>query len=244
MQRKSYLFQLNQGNKISDTTLLADADLEIEEENDIMMQEAARRLAAVKKQQLAMAEIQGESQIIMMKMQAKAQQAMQQAQTQPSAPGEPGAAQPGPMSPQQVGQLAASAQAPPPLPSLPPSTEEGTPSVPASAQSTLSQDQDLGTTPGGEKLPVDIIQLAEAYAKQITQLDPDMQESALNALAAQSQDLADLVSEFLAREQSAQQDQAVAAPMFGAATGGPATGGVDQRPLPDARAPRRQQALV
>ena len=244
MQRKSYLFQLNQGNKISDTTLLADADLEIEEENDIMMQEAARRLAAVKKQQLAMAEIQGESQIIMMKMQAKAQQAMQQAQTQPSAPGEPGAAQPGPMSPQQVGQLAASAQAPQLPPPPPPGTGDGAPSVPTSAQSTLSQDQDLGTTPGGEKLPVDIIQLAEAYAKQIAQLDPDMQESALNALAAQSQDLADLVSEFLAREQSAQQDQAVAAPMFGAATGGPATGGVDQRPLPDARAPRRQQALV
>jgi intein/homing endonuclease len=249
MQRKSYLFQLNQGNKISDTTLLADADLDIEEENDIMLQEASRRLAAVKKQQLAMAEIQGESQVIMMKMQAQAQQAMQAAQTQPSAPGEPGVPQNGPMSPDQVGQLAQqSRQAqetpmpmPPVLPTPPTDTEGAGSSVPAQAQSLLNRGQDLGTAPGGEQMPVDIIQLADAYAKQIAQLDPDMQESALNALAAQSQDLADLVQEFMAKQQGQAE---VAAPMFGGATGGPATGGIDQRPLPEKLPPRRAQALV
>lgn len=243
MQRKSYLFQLNQGNKISDTTLLSDADLDIEEENDIMLQESARRLAAVRKQQLATAEIQGESQIIMMKMQAKAQQAMQQAQNQPSAPGEPGAVQPGAMNPQQANQLAMQAQqaaaAPPPPPPGPPPgpapeapPEEAGASVPESAQSSLSQGA----------MGVDPVQLAEGYAKQIMELSPEMQEAAINAIASQSQDLADLVTEFLGQLQ--QQSAGQSPVMYGGAEGGADTGGVDMRPMPDKLPPRRQQAMI
>lgn len=90
LQRKAYLLQLSQLQKISDTTLLADSDLSVEEENLIMVRESDTRLAAIKKQQLATAEIQGESQMIMMKYQVKAQQEMQQAMAAPAAPGEPG----------------------------------------------------------------------------------------------------------------------------------------------------------
>lgn len=228
LQRKSYLFQLNQGNKISDTTLLADADLSIEEENDIMIQESARRLAAVKKQQLAMAEIQGEAQIVMMKMQAKAQQAQQQAMAQPSAPGEPGTA-PALMSPDQAQQQAMAT--PPPMPPMLPAGEGGggSSSIPGGAQSTLSADQDLGAQPGQERMPIDLRSMAEGYAKQLASLSPDMQEMALNALAAQSQELADLVREYLMREQAQQQ---------------PGLTGVDSRPLPDKLPPRREAALV
>lgn len=236
LQRKSYLFQLNQANKISDTTLLSDADLDIEEENDIMIQESSRRLAAVKKQQLAMAEIQGESQTIMMKMQAKAQQAMQAAQTQPSAPGEPGGPQPGPLSPDQSSQLASSsqnaaAQMPPPSMLEGPPGEGAGSSVPVSAQSSLSQEQDLGTEQGKEKMPVDLVQMARMYAEQIVQLHPDMQDYALNALSVQSQELGDLVKEFLTK---LQQEQAL----------GTTPSGVDMRPLPDKLPPRRAGALV
>ena len=236
LQRKSYLFQLNQANKISDTTLLSDADLDIEEENDIMIQESSRRLAAVKKQQLAMAEIQGESQTIMMKMQAKAQQAMQAAQTQPSAPGEPGGPQPGPLSPDQSSQLASSsqnaaAQMPPPSMLEGPPGEGAGSSVPVSAQSSLSQEQDLGTEQGKEKMPVDLVQMARMYAEQIVQLHPDMQDYALNALSVQSQELGDLVKEFLTK---LQQEQAQ----------GTTPSGVDMRPLPDKLPPRRAGALV
>lgn len=239
LQRKSYLFQLNQANKISDTTLLSDADLDIEEENDIMLQESARRLAAVKKQQLAMAEIQGESQIIMMKMQAKAQQAQQQAMMQPPAPGEPGGPQ-GAMDPQQAQQQAMPAPMPtPPMLPTPPESDAST-TVPPGAESLLSAEQDTGTEQGGN-MPVDIIQLAEGYAAQIVQLDPDMQEMAMNALAAQSQELADLVTEFIAKMQHGEAGQAL---MAGGAVGGPETGGVDQRPLPDKLPPRRMMALV
>jgi hypothetical protein len=240
MQRKSYLFQLNQANKISDTTLLSDADLNIEEENDIMMQEGARRLAAVKKQQIAMAEIQGEAQVVMMKMQAKAQQAMQQAMQQPAAPGEPGGPQ-AQMSPQEA-QQQAQATPPPQPPMLPEGTEGGgSSSVPGDAQSTLGLDQDLGAAPGQEQMPVDILQLAEGYAAQIAQLDPSMQEMALNAIAAQSQELADLVYEALSKIQQGDAGQSL---LVGGAQGGPETGGVDMRPLPDKLPPRRVNALV
>lgn len=238
MQRKSYLFQLNQANKISDTTLLSDADLDIEEENDIMLQESSRRLAAVKKQQLAMAEIQGESQIIMMKMQAKAQQAQQQAMQQPPAPGEPG----GPQGTMDQGQAEAAATPPPTPPMLPaPPEGGGSSTVPAEAQSLLGSEQDLGAEQGQEQMPVDIIQLAEGYAAQILQLEPSMQEMALNSLAVQSQELADLVVEFMAKMQQGSAGQAL---MVGDAEGGPETGGVDMRPLPEKLPPRREMALV
>lgn len=75
IQRKAFLFQLNQAGKISDTTLLADVDLDAQEENDIMRRETDDRIEAMRKQQIAQAEIQGEQQEIMMKYQMKAQQA-------------------------------------------------------------------------------------------------------------------------------------------------------------------------
>ena len=90
LQRKAFLFQLNQAQKVSDTTLLADSDLSQEEENETMIREADGRLAAQKKTSLAQAEIQGEQQLIMMKYQAKAQQEAAIAQGAPLAPGEPG----------------------------------------------------------------------------------------------------------------------------------------------------------
>lgn len=90
LQRKAYLFQLNQAQKISDTTLLHDTDLKQEEEDEIMVRETDKRLESTKKQQLAMAEVQAESQIIMAKAQVKAQQVQMDAQMAPQAPGEPG----------------------------------------------------------------------------------------------------------------------------------------------------------
>lgn len=90
LQRKAYLFQLNQANKISDTTLLADTDLNQEDENDIMIKETKARHKAMLEQQIAMAEIQGEASVVMAKYQAKAQQVTQAVMMSPPAPGEPG----------------------------------------------------------------------------------------------------------------------------------------------------------
>jgi len=254
LQRKSYLFQLNQAQKISDTTLLADADLDVEEENDIMVREAARRLEAAKKTQLAMAEIQGESQIVMMKMQAKAQQAQQQAMSQPPAAGEPGmssdpveaARQAAVMKTMQANQAAAERarngilgqfDAPPSEGST--QTGEGmTGSVPTEATSPLDSTQDLGAPEGEEGMPVDIVRLAEGYAAQVLALPKEQQEMALQALEAQSPDLMQLVVQFMQLIMHGLEGQT------STAEGGGMTGGVDQRPLPDVLPPRREAALV
>lgn len=264
LQRKSYLFQLNQAQKISDTTLLSDADLSIEEENDIMLRESARRLEATKRSQLAMAEIQGESQIVMMKMQAKAQQAMQGAQAQPVAPGEPGGSQE-PLSPLQayqqarathdimsqqqqaqqavaVGQGGGDLTPPQPPEGVPPTGEEqGSSSVPGEAQSMLNGGQDLGSPEGQEKVPADLIQLAEGFAAQVLALPRDQQEMALQAIEAQSPELLQMVMEFMKLMKNGLAGQSM---LPGDAQASPETGGVDQRPLPDVLPPRREAALV
>jgi hypothetical protein len=96
LQRKAYMFQLNQSGKVSDTTLLQDSDLNPEDEDDLMKNETKRRLEALKVQQLAEAEISGEVQVVTARYQAKAQTVMAQEQqqamsgSQGTAPGEPG----------------------------------------------------------------------------------------------------------------------------------------------------------
>lgn len=205
IQRKAYLFQLNQAGKVSDTTLLVDADLDQAEENEIMANEADKRIEGQKKQQIAMAEIQGESQLIMMKYQAKAQQAMM-AESGGAAPGEPGGMGGG-ISPEMAG------------------------GIPQEAGSQLSGDQRLPTGPEGQAgstVGGDIISLAQGYAQQLSQLPPDQQQQALQAIATQSPELAQLVQQMLGAQQQGQ----------------PQAQQVDMRPLPEQRPPRRAAGIV
>lgn len=183
LQRKAYNFQLNQAGKMSDTTLLADVDLDQEEEDELMMAETDKRLAATKKQQLAMAEIQGEQQMIMMKYQAKAQEAQMAAVGGPQAPGEPGGPE-GSMTPGQAqNQMAGS--------------------VPEQATSPLGADQRLA--PGAEGQPgaevgADLTQMAQNYAQQIMALPPDQHPMALQAIEQNmGPDFAQLVQQALAQ---------------------------------------------
>jgi len=226
LQRKSYLFQLNQAQKISDTTLLADADLNQKDENEIMRREMSERQAVTKKQQIAMAEVQGESSVIMMKMQMKAQQAMMEAQQAPNAPGEPGGPEGAPAE-MMVG-------APPPA-ALPPGplSQQMQSSVPASAESGLNTGQDLGMPPekGQGQVPVDLVQLAEGYAAQIAEMPPEQQAQAIQAIYSQSEELGQLVEQFLAMVQKGTAGQAISS-------------GVDDRPLPDKLPARRTTQLV
>ncbi len=220
LQRKAYLFQLNQAQKVSDTTLLSDADLDQEEEDEIMVRETDKRLQSTKKQQLAMAEIQGESQVIMMKMQAKAQQAQMEAQQGAVAPGEPGGPE-GMMGPGMADMQAQQGGG-----------GEMAGSAPQGAQSPLGEGSRL--QPGQEGAPGtegggDLIQLAQSYAQQVAQFPPDQQQQALAAIAQQSPELAQLVEQFLGMMGADQPQQ------------GPQ---VDMRPLPDQLPPRREAAMV
>lgn len=212
LQRKAYLFQLNQAGKVSDTTLLTDADLDQAEENEIMANEADKRIEGQKKQQIAMAEIQGEAQLIMMKYQAKAQQAAAAEAGGPAAPGEPGGPE-GMMGPGAADQSA-----------------EAAGGIPQAVESPVGADQRLSAGPEGQpgaEMGADLTQMAQGLAQQISQLPPDQQEQALQAIAAQSPELAELVQQMLG-----QQGQQAAGP------------GVDMRPLPEQLPPRRETALV
>jgi len=72
LQRKAYLFQLNQAGKLSDESLLADADYDARKEDKLMEHEAARRNASQEKNALLQAETQGKAGMIQQKWQNKA----------------------------------------------------------------------------------------------------------------------------------------------------------------------------
>lgn len=246
LQRKAYLFQLNQANKVSDTTLLADSDLSQDEENEIMIRETDKRIEATKKQQLAMATIQGEAQQIMMKYQTKAQQDAQKAMMAPAAPGEPGGVEmqgqgggPGgaggegpsremPAEMQAGGPEAGGMQAPAapaqgaqPAPGQGPSPQDFL----ASVSSQLTGEQRMKN-----EQTIDLPSYAMAQARVLVTLPKNQQAVALQNLSLQSPELADLVKQMLASMQPAE----------------PGEGGqqVDMRPQPQQRPARRATGVV
>jgi hypothetical protein len=113
---------------------------------------------------------------------------------------------------------------------------EGAAGVPQEAQSGLNAGQDMSSgAPGG----VDINQLAEMLAQQYVTLGADEQQMAMQNLESQSPELAQLVTQAVARLQA----QGAGPQSVPGATGA-AAAGVDMRPLPDQRGPRRQAAMV
>jgi hypothetical protein len=241
LQRKAYRFQLNAAGKISDTTLLADDDLSQEEENQLMLRETDARVEATKKQQISMAQIQGEAQLVMAKFQVKAQQVQQAAMTAPAAPGEPGEGGPGqPMQggdPNAAPAGGAQQQLPPELQVMGPNGEAiqgqnpmtqgaGPAGYLSAISSQLKGDQKMKP----DTLNVDLPSLAQQQAHQIAAMPQQYQEMALQNLAMQSPELADLVRQMLAQMQGQKgkkNDGQTAGPQM------------DTRPLPEQRSPRR-----
>lgn len=215
IQRKQLLLQMNSESKLSDSTLLAAMDLSMEEEDGLMDQELDRRLASTKKQQIAMADIQGEAAAITMKYQLEAQMAAQSgASQQMPAPGEPAAPEA-------------------PLMSMEQATEYAAQSVPAAAQSPLNASQNMEQQMQQGVMPVSVEQLAQAYAQQLLQLPPDQQQMALQSMENTSPQLAQAVEFFLKRMGgAAPQEQQ-----------GPQES-IDMRPLPEALPPRRTNSPI
>lgn len=264
IQRKAYLFQLNQAGKISDTTLLADADLKQEEEDEIMIRETAMRIKATEKQQLAIAELQGKQQVIMMKQQAKAQQEMQQAMMAPPAPGEPGAegaamgGQQGMLPPgqEQQGQEGQQGgqQMPPELQVQGPGGQaiqaqspmqmgqqgQGQQGPMQQMQSPLNAGQQMGPEQQQMGGAMDMNTMAMMKAQQLSQLDPAQQHLAIRQLKQQSPEFAELVLQYLSSMGGMQQQPAQGVP---GADGAAATQ-VDMRPLPEQKPPRRAAGIV
>lgn len=74
LQRMAFAQGLNQASKISDTSLISMMDFKVEEEAELQMKETSIRMEALKKQQLAQAEIQGEAMVVQARYQAQAQE--------------------------------------------------------------------------------------------------------------------------------------------------------------------------
>lgn len=233
IQRKAYLFQLNQAGKVSDTTLLADVDLDQGDENEIMLRETDSRIEATKKQQIAMAEMQAEAQSILMKQQAKSQQDMATAMASPSAPGEPG-------GPDDAGGAAAPGGQGGAV--LPPQLQD-----PGASPLNAGQKQQGagGAQPQGGATPpgaggVDLISIASSMAAQIANMDPPGQNQAITQIRKQSPELADLVLQFVMQLGAVQPQQGQ---QLGGADGAAASQ-IDMTPMPEARSPRRAAAII
>lgn len=227
LQRKSFDMQLNQAGKLSDTTLMAGSDYDAAKENAIMETEAKASLKAQRAKQIAQAEIQGEVMLITSKYQAKAQAAMQPPAAAPPAPGEPGAADPagGGTPGGQEAAPEAPPGAPPPEQGAPPAPPQpGQP--PAPAQDGSDPMQQMQSPLGMEQRGggVDILMVAQTYARAIKDMPPAAQAKWLANLESTSPDLVALVQKSLVSM---------------GVTPGPVEAGVDMRVLPEVLPPRR-----
>jgi hypothetical protein len=221
LQRKAYLFQLNQAGKLSDESLMADADYDSPKEDEIMEREAARRAGAMKKQRLLQSEIEGEAQLVSMKWQNKAQK--QQMQIQMAMQNEMAkdqAALQGQQQSQMMREQTAMQQGQPPPeppPELQPSPRQPELiAAPPEVQSPLSMQSVQKIPPGttGEALTgqhnVDILLLGRQLADRLSTMGPGERPRALAILKQRQPQLHDVVLGLMAGGGPTQSAQAAA----------------------------------
>lgn len=241
LQRKAYLFQLNQANKLSDESLLADADHDAEKEDQIMERESTRRAASQKKIQLLQAEIQGEAGMVQAKWQNKVQsQQMKEQMTLQNEMAKDQAAfqaqtQQGMM--QQQTAMQQGGEPPPPDPATQPSPrhlELLDPMQPVKSPLTLRSVQPLAPKATGEDLAgktnVDILLMGRRVADKMSGLDPVSRPQAMAQLRQQQPELYDVVLGL----------------MMSGGNGPTQAGAAAARPLPEQKPPRRgpEAALI
>ncbi len=196
LQRQAYYFQLSQAGKISDSTLLAFADIDAREEDKVIQKETDGRADALRKARVSQAEIEGEAQAISMRYQVKAQMEAQQMQMagQP-APGEPGAEAEGvgtqgnaaPVSEAQA--MQGPPQGPPPQPQQAPGAMQS-----MSSPLNLGLQQPAPTSPeDAGAVNLDLMAQAQQLASYLSQLDPQSRDTALLNIRQQNRELYQLV---------------------------------------------------
>jgi len=109
--------------------------------------------------------------------------------------------------------------------------------------SPLNMGQSQGALPA-EGQPamagVDIQQMAQSIAMQMSQLPPDQQDLAMQNIKAQSPELAQMVQQLLAQMQQEQAQMAQQMP----GANQQAAQQINMQPMPEQRAPRRAAAMV
>ena len=204
LQRKAYLFQLNQAGKMSDESLMADADYDSAKEDKIMEMEASRRVAAMKKQRLLQAEMEGEAMLVTAKWQNKAQaKAMvEQAAIQTEAAKEQMAFQSEMQNGMMQNQVAAQTgqPAPPQSPDLMPKPRDPaliSPPKEISSPLTMSSIQQHPATATNSDIAggmnVDLLYVARQLADRISRLTPAEKPVTLRRLQERSPELHDTV---------------------------------------------------
>jgi hypothetical protein len=246
LQRTALVFQLNQAMKVSDTTLLAELDFDVEQEEKFKATELSKQLGNQRKMQMANASIQGDVSVLQAKYQAQVQKTLQAMGIDPNAaaqqsqqmdqaiqgigdqqdgqvPG--GGAPPGTASGLQDQQPDHGAEAAPGFPEgataypekANPSPAEG---VPTEMVSPLNISQTTGGYP--------ILYLANRAATFLRKQDPPVRMAALQSMKGENPQLYQAVNQILASDIGSQTD------------------GLDslQSPLPDLRPPRRKKSII
>lgn len=242
LQRTAFYFQLNQAQKLSDQTLLTEADQDPIVEQGRREQELNRSLEYQKKMQIAQAGAAGEASLIQMKYQVEGQKLMQAAMPQPppgadpNAPpgGPPGAgadpnADPGGAPPGgQEGAMIPGQQAAPGMPdgsTVSPENAQQAPQegVPLEAQSPLTMNT---TIPGAMGGGYNLVYLARRALNALP--DDELQRNVeLEKMRMSNPQLYMLVMQMLRSEQGSQEDPLNAA----------------QSPLPEQRPSRRPSSV-
>jgi hypothetical protein len=182
MQMKQLLMSLNQMNKISDKTLLAEFGKDALDEAKLIEQQMQRTMGQEKKQQMYQAQAQGEAQQVQTKYQIKAQEAMAAAQQK--------------QQQQMQGQMEAQQQ------------------QAAAQQQAAGQQQ-------GPPSNVNVLDLADAYAKKLAGLDEPSRAQLLRQMQQQMPQLHAVVQKKLGMHRA-----------------------MSQEPLPEQRPPRRANQVI
>jgi hypothetical protein len=212
LQRIALAFQLNQAQKVSDTTLLDEMDYDIVQEEEHKQHELAKQLENQRKSQLASASLQGDMSIIQARYQNQAMKIMGTSGAMPTQPPDPsgmGSGAPG---------ASPSGDNPPPAPPSPGADQQmaGMPDgvtvdpqnaqtapqrgIPTEAQSPLNMQQ---AEPGG----VNILYLAQRAAAALKNMEPAEMQMQLMQLRAQNPQLYSVVLRILIAGEGAQDDK-------------------------------------
>lgn len=234
LQRKAYLLQLNQFGKLSDESLLADADYDSSKEDKILDRESARRAEATKKSKIVQADVEGEAMMVQMKWQAKAQERQMRSQTaiQTEAAKEQIAYQGAQQRQMMQEQMAAQSGQPasePPSDLKPHPRDPDALKIPQEIQSPLSlrSVRHIPTGTGPDELAgqtnVDLLLMARQIADRLSAMEPAEKAGSLQQLRSNNPELYDTVLGL----------------MMSGSNGPSRASAAAARPLPAQRPPRR-----
>lgn len=202
LQRLGLQFQMYQGELISAQSYLEEADFDITREEERRNKELDRKMVFQRKQQLGMADIQGQMSVVMAKYQAQANEIVG---PQPGAEGDQIAGVGGENGnmPGAEGEMASGPQADPAMPdgSSVSQTEGSQPPDPSSIPAEMRSPMQSGQTNAGG---YNLITLAKRAASEMKGMDPMSRNAALEKMRGMNPQLYQVTMRFLIREQGSQ----------------------------------------